>query len=278
MRQRHLGFTILVVACFVTTRIAWAAQDFGAPVPGQRVYDRSGGLTSADIQAVQHRADELTSLGAPTVVYIRVQDATASSTQSDAQQLMDQWSIESRPGAKDGVVLFVNLRPPDSQHGQVAVYAGQTQLHRALPESELRRTIAVMQPLLAQGQLAPGVDAGLDELANQLLVGEQAGPPPAEGTGWPARYGIDLAAVLALMVCGPLFYREWRLRSSDSVARVLTQGDAPTELTPGLAGALVHGAVRNQLLSATILDFARRGMLSIKAVGRRRVQLELGDG
>ena len=53
----------------------------------------------------------------------------------------------------------------------------------------------------------------------------------------------------------------------------------PGDLSPALAGALIKGRVSDAQVEATVLDFARRGMLTIEPVSAKKVQMRLlSDG
>jgi hypothetical protein len=56
---------------------------------------------------------------------------------------------------------------------------------------------------------------------------------------------------------------------------VATPGDLP----PAMAGALLTGRVNDAQMEATVLDFARRGLLVMEPVGAKKVRMRLsGDG
>ncbi len=248
------------------------------PITGQRVYDCAGLLTPGEIKDLEARALAVQRAGAPVVVYLQVKNATYDQTLSDAASLMARWDVESKPGAKDGIVILLNLKPGDLRHGQVALYAGQTLYNGALPQSELERIYQdVMLPKLASGQTAAGIGAGLDALATDL----RAGGPPAQVAaraigGVP--YNI-LAALLALLAAGlGLFSMR---RGLEAVPQLTTTPTAtpPANLAPAVAGALVAGKVGGQQMEATILDFARRDLLRIEPAERNNASIQLlGDG
>src|SRR5262245_17714992 len=85
------------------------ADEFGPPVPGQRVYDRAQVLTQDELRDIETHAAAVARVGAPTVVYLRLQDASRSETERNARDLMDAWNVQSAPGAQDGLVVFLNL-------------------------------------------------------------------------------------------------------------------------------------------------------------------------
>src|SRR5690349_3791560 len=146
------------------------------PVAGQHIYDCTGLLTPTEIATLEADAAAVDRAGAPAIVYLQARDTTADQTLQDAIDLMNRWNVESRPGAKDGFVMFFNLKPGDLRHGTVALYAGEKHYqHGNLPQAELDRIRTdVMTPLLADGQTAAGIAAGLQMVAHDL----QYGPPP----------------------------------------------------------------------------------------------------
>jgi uncharacterized membrane protein YgcG len=261
---------------------AQAAQPLGAcpnqPITGQRVYDCAGLLTPGEIRDLEERALAVQRAGAPVIVYLQVKDATFDQTLSDAASLMARWDVESKSGAKDGLVILLNLKPGDLRHGQVALYAGQTLINGPLPQSELSSIYQDdMLPKLAAGQTAAGIGAGLDAIATDLRAG---GPPErvaarALGT---IPYNI-LAALLALLAVGMgLFIRRGARDATPQLTTIPTT-QPPANLSPAVAGALIAGKVSGQQMEATILDFARRGLLRIEPTEREKASIQLlADG
>jgi uncharacterized protein len=167
MRALVAIFCALVLLGTATPRAL--ADDWGQSVTGQHVYDRATVLSPTQIQTLEAKAATLDSLGAPTIVYIRVQSATLEEAQQQAADLMDAWDVESVPGAHDGFVMLVDLTPGDTRHGQVGMFSGGEHAHAQLPGSELNRIAgSQMRPILAQGDLAGGIGAGLDAAAADL--------------------------------------------------------------------------------------------------------------
>lgn len=256
----------------------------GGPVTGQHIYDCAGLLTASETSDLEARARAVQDAGAPVVVYLQAKDASYDQTLSDAANLMARWNVESRPGAKDGVVMLLNLKPGDLRHGQVALYAGQTLFNGALPHSELNRIYQdVMLPQLASGKSAAGIGAGLDALATDLRAGGPPAPTPPPGQDvarvlGPVPYNA-LAGLLALIALGMGLASERRVRDASPRLTTTPTGAPPANLAPAVAGALITGKISGQQMEATILDFARRGLLSIEPLdhGKASIQL-LGDG
>ena len=160
---------------------AAAIQDFGARTAGQHVYDRSGTLTSAQVSDLEARATELDRAGAPAIVYLRLQASDQAATRRDAGELMDAWQVESRPGARDGLVAFVNLSPSDPKHGAAALFAGSAHVDDGRLSAARLQDIFdhAMRPLLAEGEVAGGLAAGLE--AARADLGKPA--PSSSGNG-----------------------------------------------------------------------------------------------
>lgn len=194
------------------------AADFGQPQAGRAVYDQAGLLTPGELSDLELRAAAVTRAGAPTMVYIRANDADEDETLEDARELMDAWNVQSASGARDGVVIFLNVEPNNKRRGQAAIWAGERQAQGNLPEYELRRIYDdVMRPLLRDDQSAAGLGAGLDSLASSLTVG----PPPPPQSSAAQRIASTVAglplALVALIVAAAtaLFGGGFGLRARD---------------------------------------------------------------
>lgn len=250
-------------------------------LPSQHVYDCAGLLTPAEISALEAKAQAVQSAGAPVVVYLQAKDATYEQTLTDAADLMARWDIESKPGAKDGLVILLNLKPGDLRHGQVALYAGKTLIDGPLPQSELSRIYQdVMLPDLRTEQTASGIGAGLDAVAADLRTG---GPPPPAGQGVARTIGTIpynvIAALLALLAAVMGLLRWRRARAEAQPQPVLPSTIPPEALPPAVGGALITGHVGAAQMEGTILDFAHRGLLDIEPLTAKHAQIRLlSDG
>lgn len=257
-------------------------DDCTGPVAGKHIYDCAHLLTPTEITTLETQAEAVVQAGAPTVVYLQVRDATADQALQDAIDLMNRWNVESHPGAHDGFVMFFDLQPGNLRHGEVALYAGAKHYqHGNLPRAELNRIRTdVMTPLLANGETAAGIAAGLQMVAHDLRYGPP--PPPAYQTGAAAfgRIPFNVLAALLAGVVAFLFVRLGRLAPTSGEDGAVGLGSlasaaSPGDLAPALAGALVKGRVSDGQMEATILDFARRGLLTIAPVGQHKVQMHL---
>ena len=271
----------------VSAAAATPAAGCAGPVAGQHVYDCANLLTPAEIANLETNAAAVERAGAPTVVYLQVRDATAEQTLQDAIDLMNRWNVESSTGAHDGFVMFFNVQPGNPRHGQVALYAGEKHYqHGNLPLSELIRIRTdVMTPLLQDGKTAEGIAAGLQMVAHDLQYGPPPPPPPPAYQGSAAVIGRFPFAVLGLLYAGVVALLFVRLRrrpplssASDEVGGLPVLA-TPGDLPPAMAGALIKGRVADAQIEATILDFARRGLLVLEPVGKNKVRVRLlGSG
>lgn len=260
---------------------ARGAENFGQPEVGRYIYDQSGLLTAAEVRDLETRAAAVVRAGAPTIVYIRSQDADEDATLADAQELMDAWNVQSASGARDGVVVFLNLDPDNQRRGQAAIWAGKRQAQGNLPESELRRIYdRVMKPLLSDDQTAAGIGAGLDNLANSLTVG----PPPPPQPSAMQRVASTVAglplAIVAILLTGAMALlggRIWSARPT-APANGAPTTQRPGDLPPAVAGALVGRRIETTALTeATLLDFARRGGITLEPQGQKEIRVRLLD-
>ncbi len=262
-----------------------AVSSFGQPVTGRHIYDEANVLTADQVSNLEQHARAVEAAGAPVVVYLQAKSANYDDTEQDAKDLMDQWDVESTPGAKDGLVIFFNLKPDDRHHGQVALFAGQTHYDGGnLPERELQRIYSrVMRPSLADGDLADGIAAGLDAAASSLRNGPPPPPPPsrAERIARDLSNGpltvVPLISLVLSVVLGWFAMRVFRTRPRVSVPIAATS-TPPDDTPPAIVGSVIRGRIADDQLVATILDLAQRGALVIESGDRKRqAQVRLLD-
>jgi hypothetical protein len=114
--------------------------------------------------------------GAPTVVYLRSRAADNQAARREARDLMDAWTVESARGARDGLVVMVDLRPGDARPGAAALVAGARHAQSG------RLADAVLQGIYGPGRRPPGPASSRD-------LGEAPAPavsPPADPAPSPA--------------------------------------------------------------------------------------------
>jgi len=259
-----------------------AQPDFGLPVPGQRVYDRTGVLTAEQVASLEQKAAAVETAGAPAFVYLQPKKTDYDETVDDARNLMDEWDIQSAPDARDGIVLFFNLEPDDLEHGDYALVAGASLLDGNLPQRELDRITDQMQPLLEDGDIPGAIGLALEMIERDLREGPPPPPPPSAIERFSNNIAdgafsvVNIIALAVTAAAGWLIARAFPKRHTNNLP--VTPATAPPDsLPPALAGALVTGSVTDANISATILDLAARGALAIEPDGKKKVRIRLLD-
>lgn len=281
-RLRWLVATVAALLSLLVVAGVAAQPDFGLPVPGQRVYDRTGVLTAEQVASLEQKAAAVEAAGAPAFVYLQPKDTDYDQTVEDARDLMDAWDIQSVPDARDGVVIFFNLQPNDPEHGNYAVVAGKSLIDGNLPQRELDRITGQMQPLLEDGNIAGAIGLALDIIERDLREGPPPPPPPStierfsDDSTDGAFNVVNIIAVAVTAVAAWLLARAFPKRRTSNLP-VAPATAPPDSLPPALAGALVTGSVTDANIAATILDLAARGALVIEPDGKKKIRIRLLD-
>jgi uncharacterized protein (TIGR04222 family) len=274
LARTGMASVLAVIAVLSFALTAHAAFSITGPEPGKRVYDTAGVLSPSEIKDLETHAQALTSAGTPCIVYLQARNATRDETRQDAQNLMTSWDIESKPGARDGFVMYFNLQPGNLKHGQAFLFAGQKYVNGgALPESKLQHIYdEVMAPLLLQGKIAQAIAAGIDAVMHDVtapLPGQSANPWLFE------RLPANIVAILLLI----LAYLAWRwvrdgARRLPAKAKRVTP---PNDLAPALAGAIVRGRLTRDLLQAALFDMARKDLIELAYDEERGVVIRINE-
>lgn len=206
---RALTGAAAALAALAIGATAAGADDWGQRTAGRHVYDTTAVLSAAQVADLERAAGAVDLAGAPTVVYLRLKDADVETTRQDARALMEAWAVESAPGARDGFVLLVNLRPGGGVHGSAAMAAGARHADDGrLSGGRLQAVYDAMRPRLADGDLAGGLSVALADVAGDL--GEApapASPPPGTQPVSPAAVaggvigaGLGVAVLLGVLI------------------------------------------------------------------------------
>jgi uncharacterized membrane protein YgcG len=198
-----MRFLPLLVSPTLWPGSALAAEDFGPRIARQAIYDPTSILPPDASARLQQRVGS-----EPTVVYLRSKAATAPETEADAKALMDAWNVESRTGASDGLVVFLNFEPGDTHHGQVAIFAGRT---LDLSRAQLQQITDDMRPALRDGHPEQALDAALTTLGSYRMLAQAGGQQPtsfsqrAESPSPPLGIVALIVGGLSLFLLVPLF-------------------------------------------------------------------------
>ncbi|HEX6493604.1 MAG TPA: TPM domain-containing protein, partial [Candidatus Dormibacteraeota bacterium] len=242
-----------------------------------RVIDDASVLAPADRAAVERQAAADVAAGTPVLVVLQREDEDQDATIADAARLMTAEDVQSRPGARDGLVVLVSLRTDGSRHGTAALYAGEALLSGRVPQSEVQRVYdAEMAPRLRAGDIPGAIEGGLAAVARDLVDG----PPPPSAAHRTAsavtRAVLDPAALVLCATIVVLAVRRWRQRSVVTVHDDVRPAE-PRDAPPAIAGALWLAHVHPSQVRATLLDLARRGAVRMDGGGRVPLRLRVVD-
>ncbi|MDQ4100060.1 MAG: TPM domain-containing protein [Chloroflexota bacterium] len=146
------------------------------------VYDPYRLLDSDQRDTLRADADRLRRAGLPTLVYIRISEADDQQAAAFADRLLNEWSVESAPGANDGLVMLISMGVTTRRSGEVTIRTGP----RALPEGGLdaARLASIaeerIEPRLQRGQIYTGALAGLRGMVYTIAYFPAPQPPPTE--------------------------------------------------------------------------------------------------
>ncbi|MDQ3044475.1 MAG: DUF2207 domain-containing protein [Chloroflexota bacterium] len=260
-------------------RLETIALEFGVPEPGRHVYSRPGLLSEEQEQLLQREAAVIERSGLKVIIYLRIYEATYAETQRDAAELLEGWQIESEPGARDGVVIFANMRVSNPAYGWVALAGGAgAARERALTPDKLRESRRWMIPGIVRGDMPAGIVEGLRQLAYEAQFGPTPRQDRASAQSSLANALRGPLAILAAIVSlglGALGLRVWSGRFPNIA--VTESAHTPTGLTlrPALRAALRDGRVTSRVTTAAIVDLAERGDLAIEPAHPRHVRVQL---
>lgn len=267
-----LGLVVVLVSVVVvTTRDDDpATTDFGSRVLGQRIYDRTGLLSGADLVSLDQRAAVIERAGIPVVVYIRSLDDDAGDTRADALSLMRSWAVESMPGAADGLVLFLDVdqRDTDVDPDHVVLIPGDQLKRNRLPAVEAERISdgsvqGAAKVVDTSRELAATVSFNLAATERRLVLGFPVPPAPstAERTAATfARYLMPVVSAVLALLAAVAVAAIWRGRPQPIAwpAR-----DAARPESAVLQAALTANRIDQTVLLAAVARLAGLGALTV---------------
>lgn len=264
---RRYALVVLILGVFLLLP-GNASLTAGASDSQSGLQDEAGVFTSDEQAEIERAIQDVEQAGAPTIVYLRLFDTEEDRAVRDAQELMEEQSIESSPDARDGFVMFFNLDPDDPNRGEFGVVAGEAHFgDGALPQSRLNRIRNEMQDYLADDRMAEGIVHGLEMAADYL---EQGPPEPSAFESFLEQVAtgpLSLLNVLAVGFAGIVAVfglRTWRDRPQ---ARNVIQEETitpPGNLHPSIAGALADGSIQQHHIEAMLIELADAGAIGIE--------------
>lgn len=250
------------VAVLITLAVTCAAVAASAAV----VEDGADALSGTALSTVQQHANAVTVTGHPVLVLVRTRASSDSGVQDEAAQLMSSRDIESASGARDGVVLLVDLTPGSGIHGHAAIHVGASLASGPLPQDAVTGIYADdLAPGLQRGDIAGGLVAALDAVTKAI----KTGVAPVDAFGW-VPWVLSLLAIATLIAlavaarAASTLYPPLRLPTRGSEHR--PDGDAV------LGGALVRGAANRSLNAAVLLELTSTGVVAFRPDGELHLQ------
>jgi uncharacterized membrane protein YgcG len=202
MKRGRIAAALTVGLGFVLTSpvLVLADDGFGTRQADRHVYDNAAVLALAELDTLEKQAAGMDQVGAPTVVYLRFKGADTATTQQDARDLMDAWRVESSPGARDGLVLLLNLKPDDRRHGSAALVAGAHHVNDGRLNVDRLQAIYdnQMKPRLVAGDLAGAISSALDKAAADLRQPRSATKSDEELSR--VEIGVAMAVILVAVL------------------------------------------------------------------------------
>ncbi len=272
-----LGLVLLlgVVTILVSRDPEPSTPDFGTQVPGQRIYDQTGLLTSTDLVSLDLRAAAIERSGVPVVVYIRSSKPDADDTRADARALMRSWGVESGPGADDGLVLLLDVDRLAGDPDHVALIPGEQLKDSRLPIGETERISAGSVRGLTtfvdtSRELTDTVTFNLAATERRLLLGLPSAPAPstAERTAATfARYLLPILSVVLAMLAAAAIAMIWRGRPRAVPEEPGRCGPRRPD-SPVLRAALAANRIDQSVLLAAVRHLERHGALTVAVEGQ----------
>jgi uncharacterized membrane protein YgcG len=268
--KNHFSIRIVLIVALLSVA---ASLPIGAIAAGDTdgisgLYDEAGKFDESERAAIEEAIDDVVAAGAPTVVYLQLLHTDDDRAVQYGQELMEDWDIESSPGARDGVVIFFNLDPEDTDRGEFGIVSGETHFDEgALPQSRLNSIRNEMTDLLVEDRMADAVVLGLGMTEDYLISG------PPEPTAFEVLMGriasgpMSLVNALGIVLAGIFAWigvRTWRDRPQATNVIEPVETSPPADLHPSLAGALVQGNVDYIQVEALLLDLAQNGAIALE--------------
>lgn len=217
-----------------------------APLAEKRVYDVANLLNDGQEATIEMDADRLARHGIPNVIVIRLDTMPPAEAESFAAEIRHRWSVESSPGADDGLVVLVTVSDTEEHQGIATTMSWGD---RALPHYGVTETTSAdiqrvwLDRYIDEGYLFEGIDFTLRRLIYHSIYD----PPPQEAlTGARARLGDVMTIAGVALVAGALAFSGWRWTLKRRRRRQDEYGLALKWYVPALAAAVFALSVAGQ--------------------------------
>ncbi len=153
------------------------------PVASRHLYDYANLLDDGQEASIETDADRLQRFGIPAVILVQASDMTPDDAVAYASEIGTQWSVESSPGAADGLVMLVIVDLSEEKHVFTVMAWGENALPSFGVNQEVARTIHErwLDGYAQQGYIYEGILYSLRRLVYHSIYdpapeGELSGP------------------------------------------------------------------------------------------------------
>jgi uncharacterized protein len=228
----------LLVALVLGWAFAVAAEVPVPPLTG-RVVDRTGTLTSSDIESLTHKLREFEDRKGSQIAVLMVRTTEPETIEEFSIRVAEDWKI-GRKKIDDGAILII---AKDDRRVRIEVGYG---LEGSLTDATTKRIIEEdITPKFKNGDYAGGISAAVDRMI-QVINGEALPPPePPHGRSRDSPDAVDLfnpaLIVVVLVVSGIL--RAVLGRLGGSTATGIIVGLLAWIATGSISASVILGAI-----------------------------------
>ena len=193
----------LFAACLLSLWLALAGAEELQPLPAltARVTDLTATLTAPQAAALEQKLAAVEAKKGAQLVVLILPTTQPETIEQFGTRLLEAWKV-GRKGVDDGAILLV---AKNDRRLRIAVGYG---LEGALNDATAKRIIAeIITPRFKTGDLAGGIDAGVDALI-AVVAGEALPAPVAANRAAPSSFGggenVLLIGLVVLVIVGTL--------------------------------------------------------------------------
>ncbi|MBC7787243.1 MAG: YgcG family protein [Methylophilaceae bacterium] len=218
---------LLSVNPVISSASAAATDEIAIPPLTQRVTDLTSTLAAEQVSALESKLQAFEQTKGSQIAVLILPTTQPDDISQYSIRLADTWKI-GRKSVGDGVILLV----AKNDH-KLRIEIGRG-LEGAIPDIYARRIIAEnIAPLLKQGDMNGGLNAGIDKIIS-LISGEDLPPPPKQA----ANIGMSFENQLAFFIVGCLVVGAFLSKVFGRFLGSATTGGVVGSLTWLLAGAV----------------------------------------
>jgi len=183
----------LLVAAFVAITFAAVAAAVDVPHLTGRVVDGADLLTPADEERISTRLASLERESGAQVVVLTIPTLDGNPVEDYAIKVAETWKL-GRKGVDDGVVFLIAR---EERALRIEVGYG---LESKLPDITSKRILdELVVPRFREGNMAGGVEAGLDAIEKAVRGGDPLPPPKQRAFGGSSPFGSLSRAVMGIV-------------------------------------------------------------------------------